>query len=110
MRPEQKTRPPGVFARLSFCNNGSRGRREPLAGADGVGEAGRETGEPSEARADVMARTAAPQPAAGVKNFSPATPPTISAMQAKRAAVAGSFRTSMPSRAVPTAPMPVQTA
>ena len=37
-------------------------------------------------------------------------PAMIRPMQTSRATVAGSFSTSMPNRAVPTAPMPTQTA
>lgn len=42
--------------------------------------------------------------------FSPATPPTISAMQASRARLASSPRARMPYRATPPAPIPTQTA
>ncbi len=45
-----------------------------------------------------------------VTSFSPTMPATISPMQARRAAVAGSPNSAMPRIAVPTAPMPVQTA
>ena len=37
-------------------------------------------------------------------------PATMSAMQASRRAVAGSWKSTMPRAAVPTVPMPVQTA
>ena len=43
-------------------------------------------------------------------SFSPAMPATISAMQARRDAVAGSPSSQMPRRTVPTVPIPVQTA
>ena len=45
-----------------------------------------------------------------VTSFSPTIPATISPMLARRNAVAGSPNRTMPSVAVPTAPMPVQTA
>ena len=45
-----------------------------------------------------------------VTSFSPTIPATISPMQARRTAVAGSPNNAMPSSAVPTAPMPVHTA
>jgi membrane glycosyltransferase len=48
--------------------------------------------------------------AAGVNSFRPNMPETISARQTSRAAVAGSLNTRMPTMAVPTAPIPVQTA
>jgi len=48
--------------------------------------------------------------AAGVNSFKPRMPETISARQTSRAAVAGSLNSRMPTMAVPTAPMPVQTA
>ncbi|KRA56334.1 hypothetical protein ASD79_18445 [Caulobacter sp. Root655] len=51
-----------------------------------------------------------PQWAAGVNSFRPNMPETISARQTSRAAVAGSLNTRMPTMAVPTAPIPVQTA
>ena len=43
-------------------------------------------------------------------SFRPTIPATIIAMQASRSAVAGSPSAAMPTRAVPTVPMPVQTA
>ena len=46
----------------------------------------------------------------GVNSFSPRMPDTISARQTSRPTVAGSLNTSMPTMAVPTAPIPVQTA
>jgi PiT family inorganic phosphate transporter len=45
-----------------------------------------------------------------VTSFSPAMPATISPMLARRNTLAGSLNRMMPSAAVPTAPMPVQTA
>jgi membrane glycosyltransferase len=48
--------------------------------------------------------------AAGVNSFRPNMPETISARQTSRAAVAGSLNSRMPTMAVPTAPIPVQTA
>jgi membrane glycosyltransferase len=64
---------------------------------------------PGEAARD---RSSAADPAqwAGVNSFRPNMPETISARQTSRAAVAGSLNTRMPTMAVPTAPMPVQTA
>ena len=47
---------------------------------------------------------------AGVNSFRPNMPETISARQTSRAAVAGSLNSRMPTMAVPTAPIPVQTA
>jgi hypothetical protein len=43
-------------------------------------------------------------------NFRPTMPPTISPMQASRGQSDDSANSTMPSSAVPTAPMPVQTA
>ena len=56
--------------------------------------------------------TAAADPVqwAGVNSFRPKMPETISARQTSRPAVAGSLNSSMPTMAVPTAPIPVQTA
>ncbi|EJL30881.1 membrane glycosyltransferase [Caulobacter sp. AP07] len=54
--------------------------------------------------------TAPAQWATGVNSFRPNMPETISARQTSRAAVAGSLNTRMPTMAVPTAPIPVQTA
>jgi len=45
-----------------------------------------------------------------VTTFSPMMPATIRPMQASRATVAGSPNSAMPSKAVPTAPIPVQIA
>jgi len=45
-----------------------------------------------------------------LRNFSPAMPATIRPIEARRAAVAGSPNRYMPRIAVPTVPMPVQTA
>ena len=41
-------------------------------------------------------------------SFSPMMPATISPMHTRRAAVAGSWNSHMPTNAVPTAPMPTQ--
>ncbi|MGY3110291.1 hypothetical protein ACVWW7_006918 [Bradyrhizobium sp. LM6.9] len=57
-------------------------------------------------RADLVGSTDLHQ----VTSFSPTIPATISPMLARRNAVAGSPNRMMPSVAVPTAPMPVQTA
>src|SRR5690606_17062118 len=46
----------------------------------------------------------------GVASFRPTMPATIRPMHTRRAAVAGSLNTTMPSSAVPTAPMPTHTA
>jgi len=54
-----------------------------------------------------------PAPGAGAQalvSLRPAIPATIRPMHSSRAVVAGSLNTSMPSRAVPTAPMPTHTA
>ena len=59
---------------------------------------------------DEADQKAAPPQWAGVNSFRPNMPETISARQASRAAVAGSLNTRMPTIAVPTAPIPVQTA
>jgi len=52
----------------------------------------------------------AARPQASESSFRPAMPATIRAMHARRAGEADSPKSSMPSRAVPTAPMPVHTA
>jgi membrane glycosyltransferase len=59
---------------------------------------------------DEADQRATPPQWAGVNSFRPNMPETISARQASRAAVAGSLNTRMPTIAVPTAPIPVQTA
>src|SRR5690606_16728013 len=52
----------------------------------------------------------APAQAASPASFNPSTPSTISAMQPSRSGFADSPSSAMPSKAVPAAPTPVQTA
>lgn len=85
--------PPGRFMEIVPAFAGTRGNDEALPAANrGRQEDGAGMSYPFEV------------------SFRPPMPATIRPMQTSRATVAGSFSTSMPSSAVPTAPMPTHTA